>query len=244
MCTKSFKNKESGFTLVELSLVILIIGLLISSIFAGQSLIRNAQLKAVMSEIRSIETAINSFRDRHGSLPGDFDKADNNFQCPGPNALVPAGCNGDNNGNIDYISTTGYEPARVWQHLALANIISGNFLGGVTVDDMMRSKISNGFYSVFTTPSAQFGRMGTIIVLGAYTGTADSYNALLTPQDARHIDLKIDDGIANKGQVFGQTGIDVSANTCSRHPSHATGVDYNLTTKVPACRLAYWYDIE
>jgi prepilin-type N-terminal cleavage/methylation domain-containing protein len=236
MCTKNLNNKESGFTLVELSLVILIIGLLVSSIFAGQSLIRNAQLKAVLSEIRSIETALNSFRDRFGAFPADYDKAILTFNT--------VGINGDGDGIIDYgTAGAGSEPARVWQHLALANIVAGNFTGGVAESDLYPSKINNGVYGVFTTPSAQFGRMGTIIVLGAYSTSADPTNALLTTLDARHVDLKIDDGIANKGQIFGQSALNVGVNDCSKNPAHATGADYKLSFKTPACRLVYWYDI-
>src|SRR5437660_1073388 len=64
-----------GFTLLELSIVLVIIGLLIGGIFVGQSLIHNAQLNAVISEFNRYQTAVQSFKQQYNTLPGDMSNA-------------------------------------------------------------------------------------------------------------------------------------------------------------------------
>jgi len=66
---------KSGFTLVELAIVIVVIGLLVGGVLVGQELIKQAQIRNVISQIREYNTAANTFRAKYNSLPGDFDKA-------------------------------------------------------------------------------------------------------------------------------------------------------------------------
>lgn len=64
-----------GFSLVELSIVLVILGLLTGGILSGQSLIRAAELRSVVTDIQQIQTSIYSFRDRYMALPGDMKDA-------------------------------------------------------------------------------------------------------------------------------------------------------------------------
>ena len=63
---------EGGFTLVELAIVMIIIGLLIAGVLKGQALIANAQVTATVAQIKSIEAATSTFRDTYASIPGDW----------------------------------------------------------------------------------------------------------------------------------------------------------------------------
>jgi prepilin-type N-terminal cleavage/methylation domain-containing protein len=62
---------KKGFTLVELSIVLVILGLLAGGVLAGQSLIRAAELRSVTTQLEQYSTAIYAFRDRYFAIPGD-----------------------------------------------------------------------------------------------------------------------------------------------------------------------------
>lgn len=69
------KNKNSGFTLIELSIVLVVIGLLIGGVFVGRDLIEFAKVRAQITQISDIETQINTFNVKYNCLPGDCDNA-------------------------------------------------------------------------------------------------------------------------------------------------------------------------
>lgn len=127
-----------GFSLVELSIVLVILGLLTGGILAGQSLIRAAELRAIPTEYQRYDAARYSFRDKYMGLPGDISNAtrfwgDNNAACA--DAAIPNGTPGTCNGNADGIltaplaaSATG-ERFQFWTQLALAGLIEGTYTG-------------------------------------------------------------------------------------------------------------------
>ena len=67
------KLNNKGFSLIELSIVLIIIGLLVAGITGGASLIKSAELRAVMSEVRNYQTAVNAYYTATGKLPGGLD---------------------------------------------------------------------------------------------------------------------------------------------------------------------------
>ena len=90
---------ERGFTLIELSIVLVIIGLIVGGVLVGQDLIRAAAVRAQVSQIEKYNTAVNTFRDKYGALPGDIqDPAASSF------GFTPRGQlagEGDGNGVIE-----------------------------------------------------------------------------------------------------------------------------------------------
>ena len=82
---------RSGFSLVELSIVLVILGLLTGGILAGQSLIRAAELRSVATESQRYMAALNSFRDKYFALPGDMANATAFW---GAQNATPATCHG------------------------------------------------------------------------------------------------------------------------------------------------------
>jgi prepilin-type N-terminal cleavage/methylation domain-containing protein len=107
---KKRRSSQKGFTLVEIAIVLIIIGLLIGGIIKGQAMIRNAKVKRLVGDIDGMRTAILTFQDRFGQLPGDEN-----------NANTPTGDtnNGDGDGLMD--ETDGWEI----QDMRLAEILSG-----------------------------------------------------------------------------------------------------------------------
>jgi prepilin-type N-terminal cleavage/methylation domain-containing protein len=140
---------SSGFTLIELSVVLIIVGLLVGGVLVGRDLIRQSEIRSVFSDLEKIQSSILAFQSKYNYLPGDFDRAERFWGSdPGgcPPSVVTASnttpksttCNGNANGKID---TAGWvacgaaptafqqEPFRLWQHLANAGLYSGLYSG-------------------------------------------------------------------------------------------------------------------
>lgn len=150
------RTSQSGFSLVELSIVLVILGLLTGGILGGQALIRAAELRAVPTEYSRHITAVQTFRDKYFSIPGDMNNAVKfwgaqagattdgaDATCTALDVSSPATgtptCNGNGNGRVfGYSPTTTAAAAeiyRFWQHLANAGLIEGSFTGvlGTTI---------------------------------------------------------------------------------------------------------------
>lgn len=143
---------RQGFSLVELSIVLVILGLLTGGILSGQSLIRAAELRTVSTDFNKYLTAAHTFRDKYRALPGDMPNAvkfwgaqagdttdGTDATCAGLTFANPATgtatCNGNGNGQISnntmHSSTNpGWsEVWRAWQHLANAGLVEGSYTG-------------------------------------------------------------------------------------------------------------------
>jgi prepilin-type N-terminal cleavage/methylation domain-containing protein len=97
------QKNYSGFTLVELSIVLLIIGLIIGGITAGSSLIQQANLKKIINEQNNLRSAINNFKIQFNALPGDFSSAANFWpSATCTSGTVPSGCNGNADGVVGF----------------------------------------------------------------------------------------------------------------------------------------------
>lgn len=223
---------NSGFTLVELSIVLIIVGLIVSGVLVGQDLIQQARLRRVISELAEFDTTLNVFRLKYNNaFPGDMSNASQFFS-------------GASNGNGDGV-VLGVEVPYVWHHLFLAGLLQRSHTGGFA--DIGYSDYPAGRYA-YRHVGATFGRSGNTLEVGKLGGTSNDIasNALFTPLDAKSIDQKLDDGIASRGSVFGIDADNAATVTdCSQFWSHSgtTGgnpVDYNLNFTGVSCRFHYW----
>lgn len=137
-------RKQSAFSLVELSVVLVILGLLVGGVLAGQSLIRAAELRAVSSEYSRYVAAVQAFRDKYFALPGDMGNASafwgaldgNNglgSDCRGESTSLLT-CNGNGDGTVcmdSSCSAQTWEAQLFWKHLANAGLIEGSFSGAM-----------------------------------------------------------------------------------------------------------------
>lgn len=136
------KGAKNGFTLIELSIVLVIIGLLVGGVLVGQDLIKAAEVRATITQIEKFNTAVNTFLGKYGELPGDMSAASAaRFNFPPYNP----GCNnnrcgtqgrGDGNGILDAFTTSvisnpsgslSGEVAMFWGDLSYANLIGFDF---------------------------------------------------------------------------------------------------------------------
>jgi prepilin-type N-terminal cleavage/methylation domain-containing protein len=115
-------ERSSGFTLIEMAIVLVIIGLLLGGVLAGQELIRSARVRNLISQQDGAKAAFFGFQDRFRSLPGDYNGASANINCS------PSPCvNGNGNGRIEATGATVHEEILAWNHLGAAGFIIGSY---------------------------------------------------------------------------------------------------------------------
>jgi prepilin-type N-terminal cleavage/methylation domain-containing protein len=185
--------KSKGFTLIEIAIVLVIIGLLLGGVLKGQELITGARVRNLISQQDGIKAAFFGFQDRYRALPGDYSAAGANINCGGATCV-----SGDGNGRIEAPNAaTTHEEILAWNHLTMAGFLNGSytFASGVAIPDTGNTPVNP--YSVYIQ----------LIYDGIY-GTGGS------PKPAKHnlktggqvpveiiaeVDRKIDDGKANSG---------------------------------------------
>jgi prepilin-type N-terminal cleavage/methylation domain-containing protein len=127
------KTTQHGFTLIELSIVLVIIGLIVGGVLTGQDLIRAAEVRATISQIEKFQTAANTFYGKYGYLPGDIKDPDATHFGFVTRGTAP--CQGDGNGIVEGwgaescwgVIIGGGETAMFWVDLSTAHLIDGNF---------------------------------------------------------------------------------------------------------------------
>lgn len=217
----SVRRGEKGFTLVELAIVMIIIGLLIGGILKGQELIANAQLTSTIAQVNGINAALSTFRDKYSSLPGDMPNAGNRLpNCANTCATGTGGSFG--NGRIDTpafgtVPGAGSEALIAFTHLAAADLISGvtsDFDGNGIVQFgslLPAAKIGGGYWVSWTNGGTGGGvagdlRAGHYLALNGTVANVGDSTGSLSPSQAAQIDRKIDDGVANSGGVQSNSG--------------------------------------
>ncbi|EDN68151.1 conserved hypothetical protein [Beggiatoa sp. PS] len=120
-------KKQAGFTLVEIAIVMVIIGLLLGGVLKGQEIITNAKIKNLENDFNGITAAIYSYQDRYRALPGDDPRAKRRF--PKINNIeVPVSTGNPGDGKIDgpFDETDNKEESRIfWAHLRYAGLVNG-----------------------------------------------------------------------------------------------------------------------
>jgi len=257
-----------GFTLLELSIVLVVIALIIGGVVTGQSLIRASEVNSVISDFNKLKSANNTFKLKYGALPGDMSDASSYWgaldggdgagsDCFTLEATSTATCNGNGNGYIS-VPTGGTgvwtwgERFTYWQHLANAGLISGKYTGRtdsttssytLTVEKNCPSaKISPlGMWDVYSTPPDS-GNANAFPWIGGvmYTLRSDSpaLNYPLYADELYSIDLKIDDGKPGKGILHTHKNSSTSAPGCATTDDEDTA-EYDLDYRTNRCHARF-----
>ena len=223
------KARGAGFTLIEMSIVLVIIGLIIGGVLVGRDLINAAAIRSQISQIEKYNAAVNTFRGKYGYLPGDIPDptaTQYGFVTRGPNAGM-----GDGNGVIEgnYAGGVGAnsglaeesgETVVFWVDLSTATLIDGGFTTAIENNAGNPNITGTGINAYL--PHAKLGSSNYIYVWsgGINGGDGNNYFGLsgvaslnawlfctlkcdsITAAQAYTIDSKVDDGLPQTGRVM------------------------------------------
>ena len=189
------RSKQSGFTLVEIAIVLVIIGLLLGGVLKGQELINSAKVKNLINDFRSVSTFVYAYQDRFRALPGDDRDAVGHVGAAA-NANAATIGNGRINGNWNSASANNAagntdESARFWEQVRRAGLASGD------------PAIGAAGYLYTNADGGNVGITGDAVFTGAGGWPATFYvcSAGIQGRYARQIDTTIDDGNTTTGTV-------------------------------------------
>ncbi len=200
-------RKQQGFTLIEIAIVLVIIGLLLGGVLKGQELITSARVRNIVASQDGIKAAYFGFLDRYRALPGDYLLAAAQANIPGCGACF--GGNGDgqiiNGGGVS-------EDVHVWEHLSKSGFITGSYVSGAL----------NAASATANTPSNAYGSLIQLQFDNNYQDAAPTNRHNLKtganiPSDIlAEVDRKVDDGLATAGQMrySGFGGAAAGGGTC------------------------------
>lgn len=215
-------NKQQGFTLIELSIVLVIIGLIVGGVLVGQDLIKASEIRATVGQVEKYNSAVNTFRTKYNNIPGDIPQTTAGAFGLFAMSATPLGY-GDGNGLIEGGNTGAVvalgETLAFWRHMSDANLVDGQL--GTTGNSLLvaasgqatanvttinqslpdsKTSPTNSFV-VFANTGLNYFQLMPLTGLTAATGVYTAGTTGMTPIQAFNMDSKLDDGLPNTGIV-------------------------------------------
>ncbi len=184
-------KKQSGFTLIELAIVLVIIGLLLGGVLKGQELINSAKVKNMVQDFKNVQVYIYGYQDKFKAIPGDDHHSDTHVN--GTNAATAGQTqNGIIQGAWNTATNTD-ESCVFWQHIRLAGLAPGPTAVNCAANNTYQPRNADG------------GLIGVQGVSGfAIAGLSGSFvicSESILGKFAEQIDTTMDDGVTNTGSV-------------------------------------------
>lgn len=199
------RGRQTGFTLVEIAIVLVIIGLLLGGVLKGQELINSAKVKSMANDFRSLSVLVYGYQDKYRALAGDQDATQLNSSFGAGTATACSGTTGcaPRNGRIDgdwFSGDTATNPPETvvfWQHVRLANLANGPT--ALTDATFLPTNSDGGRLGVESAPIDAGGNLQPYIVgmRGPFFVCSDA----IFGRFVRQIDQILDDGDPATGSV-------------------------------------------
>lgn len=236
-------RKQHGFTLVEIAIVLVVVGLLLGGILKGQDLVNGARVRNLADMNAGVQAAYYGFVDRYRQVPGDMTAAAAASALG--DATITAG--GNANGGID--AGNWREASALWVHLTRAGLLQGSYDGGATSATRYRTaavapqNAFNGYMLLGQTRDYSTTAGAPTAAQGVRLGLVLGDNI---PVDiARELDLKIDDQRPLTGALrftgtttFSHRGVSEATTPCM---TTATVNEYDIAGDAQRCNLIYLY---
>lgn len=254
--------KLSGFTLIELAVVLVIISLLIAGIVVGGNMVQQAELRTIISELNAFANSYTTFKTRYKLPPGDLNTA---YTLWGSSCgASAAACNG--NGNYAIVANYGSianETAKAWKHLDRAglldfpmSVIPTTYTGVLNYDNAPKSKARvagyymasgtdiGGDFAALTSPFNAISSITNGLFIGTPSSTGGFTVGALTANEAFTIDKKIDDAVVNSGgaAIGSNTGYIRTIEDQAATGGCISGASYNMGGTGFRCVLGYRLD--
>ena len=187
------RARQSGFTLVEIAIVLVIVGLLLGGILKGQELINSAKVKNLANDFRVIPGYLYTYQDKYRALPGDDAQA--SMRVSGATtATTPAGAIGNGVINGNWNSTTPTDESYLfWQHVRLSNLASGS----TTVSDAAQYIPRNAVGGDIGISGATAAQLQIAGMSGAYQVCSKG----ILGKFVKQLDVQMDDGQPCSGSL-------------------------------------------
>jgi prepilin-type N-terminal cleavage/methylation domain-containing protein len=245
---------NKGFTLIELAIVVVVLGILVSGIVTGQSIIRSANVNSTINDIQKMQTAMRAFELEFGSQPGDFDEAYDYWgnECGTNTDNSRHGCIGDGDlcidGSQNLVCNMGDnahigDMRRSFVHLVLSgihpdlpyitdsrdptNCTVGDTIPATAVGGgyIVGSEIRNNAFMYFFKPE-NYTATSNWCIYGGYSGS-------VTPAMLKKIDNKLDDGNGRRGRIH--SILNVLSDSYSGTDCDDADGNFNLSNEEKSC---------
>lgn len=223
--SKQSGGSSRGISLIEVAIVIVILGLLVSGVIMAQSLIASARVRSMTRELGNMQGAVSTFVDKFRAYPGDMANF-RTYYTAEPNTV-----DGNGDAKVEFLVASGAgtnanEGNLAWRHLQLAGLVEGSYSSAAqpnaTITSVPNLKGANDGVGIGINYDTE---LGNHFVVGLIDNSGINDSNAFDPVTAQTLDSKADDGLPATGNMRSNSGACVS------------GSAYNLTSEAQVCYL-------